>query len=247
MESFLRSVVDANTIEDVWAHHTVKMAEYGFDRLLYGFTRNKTSSGLGSKDDFLILSNHEPEYTAGFIDQDLYSHAPMVKWAAKNDGACSWRHVLADPANITPQEQRVIDFNRSFGVQAGYSISFRDISIRNKGAIGLTAKIGMSQDDADAVWETYGRDLIVMNTIVHMKLIGLPHAAASQSLTPRQREVLEWVRDGKTAQEIATIMGLTTATIEKHLRLARASLDVETTAQAVLKASLQNQIFVLGA
>ena len=64
-------------------------------------------------------------------------------------------------------------------------------------------------------------------------------------LTNRQREVLEWVGDGKTTQDIATIMDLTPATVEKHLRLARESLDVETTAQAVLKASFQNQIFLL--
>jgi len=38
---------------------------------------------------------------------------------------------------------------------------------------------------------------------------------------------------------------LTPATIEKHLRLARETLDVETTAQAVLKAAFYNQMFVL--
>ncbi|MFO7771946.1 MAG: LuxR family transcriptional regulator, partial [Roseovarius gahaiensis] len=35
-------------------------------------------------------------------------------------------------------------------------------------------------------------------------------------------------------------------TVEKHLRLARQALGVETTAQAVLKAALQNQMFVVG-
>ena len=40
-------------------------------------------------------------------------------------------------------------------------------------------------------------------------------------------------------------MGLTPATVEKHLRLARQALSVETTAQAVLKAAFQNQIFFL--
>jgi len=64
-------------------------------------------------------------------------------------------------------------------------------------------------------------------------------------LTRRQREVLEWVGDGKTVQDIALLMGLTPATVEKHLRLAREALEVGTTAQAVLKASYQNQIFVL--
>jgi LuxR family transcriptional regulator len=40
-------------------------------------------------------------------------------------------------------------------------------------------------------------------------------------------------------------MGLTPTTVEKHLRLARDVLEVDTTAQAVLKAAYQNQIFVL--
>jgi LuxR family transcriptional regulator len=86
-----------------------------------------------------------------------------------------------------------------------------------------------------------------MNNVCHLKLINLPHAGARRKLTPRQREALEWVGDGKTTQDIATIMGLTPATIEKHLRLAREALDVDTTAQAVLKASFQNQIYVLEA
>jgi LuxR family transcriptional regulator len=53
------------------------------------------------------------------------------------------------------------------------------------------------------------------------------------------------VADGKTIQDTATIMGLNPATIEKHLRLARDSLDVDTTAQAILKASSQNQFFLI--
>jgi LuxR family transcriptional regulator len=42
-------------------------------------------------------------------------------------------------------------------------------------------------------------------------------------------------------------MGLTAATVEKHLRLAREALDVETTAQAVLKAAFYNQMFTIDA
>ena len=51
--------------------------------------------------------------------------------------------------------------------------------------------------------------------------------------------------DGKTTQDIAFLLGLTAATVEKHLRLAREALDVDTTAQAVLKAAFYNQMFVL--
>jgi len=62
-------------------------------------------------------------------------------------------------------------------------------------------------------------------------------------LTARQREALEWVADGKTSQDVALLMGVSAAMVEKHLRLARETLSVDTTAQAVAKAALMNLIF----
>ena len=51
----------------------------------------------------------------------------------------------------------------------------------------------------------------------------------------------------KSSPEIQVITTESSATVEKHLRLAREALSVETTAQAVLKAALQNQMFVMEA
>ena len=45
--------------------------------------------------------------------------------------------------------------------------------------------------------------------------------------------------------DIATIMDLTPATVAKHLKMARDALNVETTAQAVLKLSMLNQMFIM--
>ena len=75
-------------------------------------------------------------------------------------------------------------------------------------------------------------------TIVH-----LPQLSRHRALSPRQREALEWVADGKTTQDVALLMAVSVAMVEKHLRLARESLSVDTTAQAVAKASLMNLIF----
>jgi len=139
----------------------------------------------------------------------------------------------------------VIDFNQVHGVTAGYSISFKSLSPRTKGAIALTAQKGVTQSEVDALWSRCGEQILALNNVAHLRILSLPYTAPGRALTPRQREVLGWVGDGKTIQDIATIMGLTPATVEKHLRLARQALSVETTAQAVLKAAFQNQIFFL--
>jgi LuxR family transcriptional regulator len=247
LRSYLLDVADSKSIEELWEAHVEKMAEYGFDRLLYGFTRYRSSTSLGDPSDFIILTNHSRAYTEVFLDEGHYFHAPMVHWALENEGAKSWR-LLADmerTKTLTPAERRVLEFNRDMGVTAGYSISFKSISARNKGAIALTACADMDQRDIDDVWAVHGRDITLMNNIVHLKILTLPYSAPNRALTSRQREALEWVGDGKTTHDIAMLMGLTAATVEKHLRLARDALAVETTAQAVMKAAFANQMFVL--
>lgn len=242
----LEQLSNAQSIEELWALHTERMDAYGFDRIIYGFTRYRTTQSLGDPQDWVVLTNHGPAYMEHFIDEGLAHHAPMVRWALENDGACSWRWMaeMERTDNLTPSERKVLEFNRRVGVTAGYTISFRSISHRTKGAMALTGREGMSQDAVEQVWARHGDEIIVMNNLVHLKILTLPYSGA-RHLTKRQREVLEWVGDGKTTQDIALLLGLTSATIEKHLRLAREALDVETTAQAVLKAAFYNQMFVL--
>jgi LuxR family transcriptional regulator len=247
LSSYLEELTDAKTLEALWAMHSERMAEYGFDRLIYGFTHYRSETSLGDPNDFLILSTHDKEYIEAFINGGNYFHAPMVKWALENEGACSWRfmHELIAQDALTPNENRVVEFNQKMDVVAGYTISFKSVSARSKGAIALTGRRGLTQDDVDAIWEAHGRDIILANNVAHLKITSLPYAPPTRGLTKRQREALQWVGDGKTTQDIAVLMGLTPATVEKHLRLARESLNVETTAQAVLKAAFQNQMFIV--
>ena len=249
LREYLDFVLSASSIELLWREHTIKMAEYGFDRLLYGYTRYRTSHSLGDPEDFVILTNHDHAYTDVFLGQGLYFQAPMVQWALNNEGACSWSVMREMKTNgaLTEAEKRVIAFNISMGVTAGYTLSFQALSSRAKGAIGLTARRGLSQDDVDEIWKEHGDDVRLMNNVVHLKIITLPYSTPYRTLTSRQREVLEWVGDGKTTQDIAVIMGLTPATVEKHLRKARQALAVDTTAQAVMKAAFANQMFIMDA
>lgn len=246
---FLTFVTRCRSLEQLWKGFQEKMADYGFDRVLYGYTRHKVANSLGDPDDFLILSNHGHAYMDGFLRSGLYFHAPMVRWALENEGACSWRFAqsLMTNGELSDDALQVIEFNRKMAMTAGYTISFFSFSSRFKGAVSLAARPDLSQDDVEDIWREHGADIELINNVVHLKILTLPYVAPNRGLTNRQREALQWVGDGKTTQDIATIMGLTTATIEKHLRLAREALAVDTSAQAVLKAALANQIYQMEA
>lgn len=63
-----------------------------------------------------------------------------------------------------------------------------------------------------------------------------PHERELPLLTPRERECLRWTMDGKTAWEVARILGISEQTAARHLSRAIRKLDCVNKHQAVLKA-----------
>jgi len=241
----LERILLAPTVEPAWAILCVEMERFGFDRLLYGFTRFLTETGLGSHEDMMVLSNHVNGYAERYMGEELYRNAPMMMWARQNVGAMSWGWVTQFRDQLTPEQLKVLELNQKYGVTAGYTISFAEASRRSRGAIALTARRGLTQFDVEKIWARHGPEINVLNQVAHLKFSSLPFPHLNKKLSSRQREVLEWVGDGKTTQDIATLMGLKPATVEKHLKKAREALSVGTTAQAVMKASLLNQMFLV--
>lgn len=240
----LSALMAASSIEEVWTLHCEHMKAFGFDRLIYGFTRFKTPTSFGERQDALILSNHDPKYLETFFAEDLFRDAPMTYWAEHNTGACSWsvRSKIAENGALLEKAKRVQKLNESFGITAGITISFKGLIPGGFGAIGMAAEPGISQAKVDRNWDKHGEELLVYNNTMHLRILTLP-SSDRHRLTERQREVLEWIARGKTVSEVGALIGRKPATVEKHLRLAREALNADTTAQAVLKASVQNQIF----
>ncbi len=132
---YLDEITNAPSMEALWDLHCRKMAEYGFDRLFYGYTNYRLGKSLGDPDDFIILTNHSKDYTDWFLGQSMYFHAPMVKWALENEGWTSWGMVadMFTAGVLTQNEMKVVEFNQKMKVTTGYTVSFKSVSPRSKG------------------------------------------------------------------------------------------------------------------
>lgn len=237
-------LLTAEDVETLWARMTPLLIERGFSRLIYGFTRFRTAHSLGDPDDLVVLSTLPREYIDGFAPGGPLMRGPMIRWALDNVGALAWPDWLATPPDyLGPMDQDALAFNAAHNVLSGYTISFPTQAQRFKGAMAVIGGEDEDQAAVNAKWAEHGAVIERIANVFHLKLMSLP-LPAGRSLTQRQREVLEWVGDGKTTQDIAVILGLTPATVEKHMRLAREAMDVDTTAQAVLKAAFQNQMYM---
>lgn len=240
--AMLNGIMSAQSVDVAWKILLEAIQEVGFPRAMYAFTRFRTPNGMGNEEDHLILTNYATDYLDGFLSTERYKIAPMAKWALENAGSRSWSWVTENFHTLTEEQIEVVEFNAKHGVMFGHTLGFRPTRSHEAAGIGFSLDpFEGSQDEVDAIWAEHGDDLQLLSETAHLKIMSLP--LPRKVLTERQKEVLEWVGGGKSIADTATILDLTKATIEKHLRLARDALDVETTAQAVLKASVYNQIY----
>ena len=62
----------------------------------------------------------------------------------------------------------------------------------------------------------------------------LPKTRDELGLTPRERQILNWVAQGKTNGEIAAVLWVAPSTVRKHLENIYAKLGVHTRTAAVM-------------
>jgi LuxR family transcriptional regulator len=241
----LLDIAQAATISEAWGVATPRFRELGFTRVNYGLTRFRSDAWMGDPEDAVYLSTASEDYMRIYFKSGHFARTPIFRWLNTHVGTTCWRWVEEDyrAGRLPPGEAEAVRINHAMGVRAGLTISFPTHNRRIKGAIGFIADPGIDHDEVDRIRTDHGAEIEAIAHMLHFRVATLPPAYARKRLTDRQREALEWVADGKTTQDIALLMGISAAMVEKHLRLARESLNVDTTAQAVAKGTLLNMIF----
>ena len=243
---FLAAMLTTADQETVWSLTCRFFADLGFEHVIYGYSPDSRGSMLGAPEDYLLLSTLSHGVISTLISKQYFRMSLTFSWALENAGVASWS-MTPEEANV-PVELEMTDEAAAFfernGLITGCSIGFPKERTRGRAVMALSAPLGVTQEEVDAQLGA-SRDLIfTVAAVAHRCLTSLPYHLPGRRLTQRQREVLEWVGEGKTTADIAQIMGITPPTVEKHLRLARDTLGVETTAHALIKAAFLNQVFV---
>jgi LuxR family quorum sensing-dependent transcriptional regulator len=81
---------------------------------------------------------------------------------------------------------------------------------------------------------TLSLHLVVLYAFERVWRFHAPPPQKKPPITRREREALTWAANGKTAQEIAKLLGITKRTVDEHLQSARRKLGAVNRTQAVV-------------
>lgn len=246
MTSFLEKLVEAESAKQVGQCYGNAIAHYGFSNFIYvaRFMLHVPSAVM--RENVEVLSSAPKELVEGLMVDGVIPRSPWARWSQENAGDVATRTLLqrTDDRARDFKPGKAVALMQERGMLSGRLISLKDKVVRSHGAVFLNPHAGANHDDADRIWSESHRELTLLSWVMHLRMATIQRHEHSAPLTERQQQVLEWSSAGKTVGEIATIIGVTPATVEKHLRLARSAMGADSTAQAILKAHLTHQIFM---
>jgi DNA-binding CsgD family transcriptional regulator len=175
---------------------------------------------------------------------DQYFHAhPLVREHGRNPDAVTRRIDDLLPESAFQRTPLYSDYYRKVGVDHVMAVPihvdrrFLVSFVLNRSGNGFSDR---ERDLAEAVRPHLANlyRLAVSSERTRHLPADAPFDRAAAPLTPREREVLDWVAAGKTNRDIAAILGASPRTVEKHLERIYEKLGVETRTAAVVRAGI---------
>jgi LuxR family transcriptional regulator len=225
-QDVLGRLSQASEPSQVLAQIGVATRHLGFEHCAYGlrtlvpFTRQKT----------LMFSTYDERWNRRYINAGYLQIDPTVAHGVHSGTPMVWSN------EVFREAPQMWDEARSFGLRVGWAQSVFEPDAR----VGMLT-LARSGEPLTAA-EMLAKDPC-LQWLVHTAhrafcgLLGGSPLEGLESLTKRQVEVLRWTGDGKTSDEIASILCISKPTVEFHLQNAMARLGAPTKSSAAAFAS----------
>jgi DNA-binding CsgD family transcriptional regulator len=204
----------------------------GYTHFLYGV---RLSTAFTSISHF-IISDYPEEWLREYAGNNYAEIDPVVHHCTRFHEPYCWDRLRQT------QDRKVIAFADAAaarGLVGGVSIGIHGYS----GDTGIFSLAGPAviATDSDAAFDT----IIPLNTVlpyIHAAVTRLTSFKETENSKPhlseRELECLLWSAEGKTAEETAAILAISTPTVTFHLKNAIQKLNVSNRNQAIAKAAL---------
>lgn len=180
----------------------------------------------------LLLNNRPRDYVDHYIEKNYVVRDPVVRELQVTLAPFSWNDVR-ERRELTKAERAIIEEGREFGANDGFVVPI----VTSSGSIGLFSPCG-AQPNLTARARS-ALELIGMYSFHALRRAQLrqkrtegPHTP----LTPREREIMQWVAAGKSDDEIAEILSVSMPTVTWHVENAKRKLDAFRRTYAVVQA-----------
>jgi len=213
----------ATTTDEVFSVFQTAVASFGYDRIMYRALRNHPDTSLPC-----VARSYPDEWIAhyvakGYVDTDpvrcrmLVSGQPFLWWDTVD--------------NRRREPSRIFHEAEDVGLRDGAAVPIH-------GPAGECVGVGFASTGGGAAGVAALPFLQMMAVQFHTaySALALPRPVSAVRLTPREREILEWCKLGKSSWAIGEILHIAENSVEWYLKNVFRKLGVDSRVTAVVKA-----------
>ena len=220
----------ATTPEEAFERFVSIMKKHGYDRITYSLVTDHPSLKLPRQHG---LATSYPEDWMKFYKENNYMDIdPVTRRCLSSRKPFFWSDVTADPAIAKPSLQ-LMNEAEDAGLTDGIGISLCGQTGELVG-IGL-AKSSNYDSKKNKDYEFFS-GAYLLSVYFHETFRDLLSQPFKVHITQRESEVLCWASEGKTDEEIATILNLSLNTVRFHWKKIFRKLEANGRIYAITKA-----------
>lgn len=222
------------TSEDVLFKYIASIAnEMGFEYCAYGVRMPVPVS----RPAFALFNNYTPEWQKYYQEHQLLEVDPTVHHGLKSTLPLLWSPEVFSSAPQLWEEAR------AHGLRFGWAQSARDAN----GAIGMLTLARSNGQVTEQDLSVNQYKMVWLSQMTHAAMARILTAKmvpeSAISMTAREREVLRWTAEGKTAYEVGQILAISERTVNFHVNNVVAKLGASNKIQAAVKAASLGLLF----
>lgn len=181
------------------------------------------------------------EYLSAYSKQGYAKFDPVFARSLNSPAPCTWADAIASHTRpeSSSKVRKLLDLSEDYGLKCGIAYASRPTKQSNEASyICLETGRGLI---SDAHSEALRFALPHLHDLVR-RACGGDKDGTTPSLSVRELDVLNWLKEGKTAWEIGMILAISERTVKFHITNCYAKLDVSNRAQAIARAMRLNLI-----
>ena len=190
--------------------------------------------GPGSRHpaDGVVMNTRPQEFIDRYCEKNYVAYDPTILELRKTLNPYSWNDVRKR-RDLNKAQKTIFDEAQDFGARDGFIVPIVSLS----GSTAVFSPCGLEPDLSERaraaieVIGVYSHHALRRCLMQHQR-----DDAVHTPLTPREREIMQWVAMGKTDEEIADILSIGTTTVTSHVEHAKQKLDAFRRTYAVVQA-----------
>lgn len=228
----LKAIQRSSTREELFAFLRDYYRAKGFDALCY-MVPSATIPGRIEMEDFGYPADWIAKYNEG-----LGIHDPIVSFSMETARIFRWGEV--------GQHRPLGKDSLSFLDELSRSSMTDGLALPTYGRAQRVGYFGIGQTRDETILEHC--DVLRLHAVAQRAHARLDEFAEAErpvtALSPREREILHWIARGKSNNDLATILGISAATVATYLQRVFAKLGTADRVTAVVIAAKQGLIHV---